>query len=116
VILEAMPPALEDVQLHWWRIHFSFEFRMSPVLERRFGGDCGSGEVVSFGASGGSSVFVLGLFLDMLASDEGVEVVSQDAGDVEVAIITKFQGSIDQFGLIHRSSLSKRRKQPEQRA
>ena len=74
-----MPPALEDVQLHWWRIHFSFDFRMSPVLERRFGGeDLGSGEVVCFGESGCSCVFVLGLFLDMLVSDEGVEIVSQE--------------------------------------
>ena len=48
-------------------------------------------------------------FWTCFASDEGVEIVSQDAGDVEVAIITKFQGSIDQFGSIHRSSLSKRR-------
>jgi hypothetical protein len=51
----------------------------------------------------------LGCFWTCFASDEGVDIVSQDAGDDEVAIITKFQGSIDQFGLIHRSSLSKRR-------
>jgi hypothetical protein len=55
-------------------------------------------------------------FWTCFASDEGVEIVSQDAGDDEVAIITKFQGSIDQFGSIHKSGLSKRRQQPEQSA
>jgi hypothetical protein len=66
-MLLAMPPALEDAQLHWWRTYFSFEVRMSPVLKRRFGGvDSGWGEGESLAESGCLSVFGLDLLLDMV--------------------------------------------------